>query len=343
MIRVDTFPGRVAPDYLSAAMVSYPARGGKRLRPALLLWCCQAAGGDPEMAWPAALAVELYHNWTLIHDDIIDDDSIRRGQPTCHVMLGLGVPRQGLNRGPGRRRAAFGTNMAILAGDNLHAWSVEAMSRLADNGVDGQVVLALLRRMCSWLTPNLISGEALDVEFELRHDLSSSEIREMMYLKTGALLQFCAEAGVMIGRSIADPLEDTVAKAGKFAAKAGIAFQMHDDILGMFGDEDKLGKPVGSDLAEGKNTLLLARTLELADAEGRNRVFAVQGSGQAMTTGQLAECRRTIETCGARKAVEMEAAGMAEEAGALLEECFRPSPSREMLEKWLEFLTHRSF
>jgi geranylgeranyl diphosphate synthase type I len=340
MLERDDFPSSLVPDYLSEAMVSYPARGGKRLRPALLVWSCEAAGGVAELAWDAALAVELYHNWTLIHDDIIDDDAVRRGQPTCHVALSGHAA--GFPSGHARRKQAFGGNMAILAGDVLHAWSVECLARSADRGAPADVVLALVRRMCQWLTPMLISGEAMDVEFELRHQVPAGEIRDMMFRKTGALLQFCAEAGVVLATG-SDFAEPEVVAAGQFAALAGLAFQAQDDLLGVFAEDAAFGKPVGSDLAEGKHTLLLARTLAMAGERQRAELLACLGPGDEMTEQQLRLCRRIISDCGAREAVAAEAEQASVRARDLLHGCFPPSAARDRLGEWLEFLTKRSF
>lgn len=341
MILADPLPRSVAPDYLSAALVSYPERGGKRLRPALLIWSCAAAGGDVEAAWPAALAVELYHNWTLIHDDIIDDDDQRRGKPTCHTLL-AGEAARFADGGSERRRRVFGANMAILAGDVLHGWSIDALARGTAAGVEPAVNLALVRRMCSWLTPRLIAGEALDIEFELRQEVDSRQILEMMYLKTGALLQFCAEAGVMIGQGISRFDAPEVDSAGRFAAAAGVVFQIQDDLLGLFAETGTLGKPVGSDIAEGKHTLLIARTMEMASAPQKRELAGYLGTGSALGSEQLDRCRRIITACGARAAVETEAREIAEKAGELLVAGFAPSPARDRLAEWLQFLTRRS-
>ncbi|MDT8389264.1 MAG: polyprenyl synthetase family protein [Lentisphaeria bacterium] len=341
MIQAETLPGTVLPDYLGRAMAAYPASGGKRLRPALLVWCCEAAGGDVDQAWDAALAVELYHNWTLIHDDIIDHDSIRRGAPTCHVVLA----EEG-RRLPGaseQRRRTFGANMAILAGDVLHGWSVDCLARSVERGVAPEVVLTLIRRMSHWLTPGLISGEALDVTFELRDDVSPEDIRRMMFLKTGALLQFAAEAGVMIGRGAADTTHEQVVNAGKFAAEAGVAFQIKDDLLGVFADEKKLGKPVGSDISEGKRTLLLTRTMTMASPSQLDPLRALLGCGRPLTQDELRRCQNVIIDCGAQAVLQAEADGVAESAEKHLAAAFPPSPARENLQEWLAFLTRRDF
>lgn len=341
MIHADPLPGCVRPDYLGRAMAAYPASGGKRLRPALLLWCCEAAGGDVEQAWDAALAVELYHNWTLIHDDIIDNDTTRRGAPTCHVVLAEEGKRLAGRSDP--RCQVFGANMAILAGDVLHGWSVDCLTRSVERGVAPGVVLALIRRMSNWLTPGLISGEALDVTFELREDVSPEEIRRMMFLKTGALLQFAAEAGVMIGLGITAAGHERVVNAGKFAAAAGVAFQIKDDLLGVFADEKKLGKPVGSDISEGKHTLLLSRTLEMASTSRLEPLRALLGCGRPLTEEELSRCQSVIVDCGAQAALQAEADGITESAKKHLEIAFSPSTARKNLEEWLAFLTRREF
>lgn len=144
----------------------YPLRGGKRLRPALTLWSCGAVGGDPVRALNAAAAVEIYHNWTLVHDDIIDCDELRRGKPTCHVELRkVGTGLFQLNADRARK---YGEDFAILAGDLQQSWAMDVLIRSTDRGVSPETTLAMARRMESFLGRELISGEALDVEFEYR-------------------------------------------------------------------------------------------------------------------------------------------------------------------------------
>ena len=152
----DSFPGTLAPELLRDAVRLYPLRGGKRIRPVLVMWACGAVGGDPAKAVNAAAAVEIYHNWTLVHDDIIDCDELRRGSATCHIEL--------KRRAAGRfeltpvRAKKFGTDFSILAGDVQQAWAMDVLLRSTERGVSCETVNMLARRMQSFLNRGLISG-----------------------------------------------------------------------------------------------------------------------------------------------------------------------------------------
>ena len=164
-----------------------------------------------------------------------------------------------------------GRDFAILAGDLQQGWANDLLLRSAEHGVPPEVTVALGRRFQKLANSDLISGEALDVEFSLREltGLKSQEVRTMLGLKTGALLQFCTEAGAMIALNTADAEHPDVRKLSEFALAAGIAFQLRDDYLGIFGVYDSLGKALGNDLREGKATVMLLDTLRLASAADR--------------------------------------------------------------------------
>ncbi|MFA4943985.1 MAG: polyprenyl synthetase family protein [Lentisphaeria bacterium] len=335
LLATATLPTTVRPAALAEAVLAYPRRGGKRLRPALLLWSCGAVGGDPEPAWPAALAVELYHNWTLVHDDIIDGDETRRGRPACHVLLRAACPRPA-------EAAKFGADLAILAGDIQHGWAAASLAAGHRHGVRAEVVLALLERLHGWLTPALISGEALDVEFACRPPgaVPAAALEEMMAGKTGALLQFCAEAGAMIGLDETDPAHPLAAGLGRFARQGGIAFQLIDDWLGLFGDEARLGKPVGADLREGKQTLLLALGLERLQGPDRAELLAMVGR-PGLPPAAVERARALLRGCGAEAELLARARTLAAQAAAELQP-LAATPYRALLAAWLDALVHRT-
>ena len=178
----DPFPETVRPASLGDAVRDYPGRGGKRIRPALVLWACELFGGDREQALPAAAAIEIYHNWTLVHDDIIDRDELRRGKPSTHVTI-RDYAASKLNASP-EQAAFFGESLAILAGDVQQGWAVERLASVADRGVDPALALTLVRAMQTKLNRELISGEARDVEFELL-DPSAVSIQDVMGMING--------------------------------------------------------------------------------------------------------------------------------------------------------------
>ncbi len=337
MLAGETFPDRVRPRYLREAVLAYPSRGGKRLRPALTLWACGAVGADPLKARHAALAVELYHNWTLIHDDIIDDDSVRRGQPSCHVLLQQARPETDPQKRTDSRR--FGRNMAILAGDILHGWAVDVLNRAGEAGVSPAVTNAIVARLCSWVTPELISGEALDVEFESRPAQHPEAIETMLRLKTGVLLQFAAESGAMIGLATPDPQHPTVRLLGQFAMNAGLAFQLQDDILGLFGQEATIGKPIGSDLREGKQTLLYMETLNRCCEADRHRLQGLWGSADSGPEA-ISIAKAIVAESGALEAVSKRAESLVALSRKLLDQ-LPQTPHRQLLQQWAAYLLDR--
>lgn len=335
----DEFPATVRPDYLRDAVRDYPVRGGKRLRPAMLIWSCGLLGGSESAALYPAAAVEVFHNWTLVHDDIIDQDDTRRGAPTSHVKLAAELGGKfSLGAGDAERT---GRDFAILAGDLQQGWANDLLLRSAEHGVPPEVTVALGRRFQKLANSDLISGEALDVEFSLREltGLKSQEVRTMLGLKTGALLQFCTEAGAMIALNTADAEHPDVRKLSEFALAAGIAFQLRDDYLGIFGVYDSLGKALGNDLREGKATVMLLDTLRLASAADREKLLGYIGR-ETYSDADLDDVRRIMRDSGAAASNEAEAARLAEQARNILRS-FPDNPYRQHLLDLVNFLIDR--
>ena len=335
----DEFPATVRPDYLRDAVRDYPVRGGKRLRPAMLIWSCGLLGGSESAALYPAAAVEVFHNWTLVHDDIIDQDDTRRGAPTSHVKLTAELGGKfSLGAGDAERT---GRDFAILAGDLQQGWANDLLLRSAEHGVPPEVTVALGRRFQKLANSDLISGEALDVEFSLREltGLKSQEVRTMLGLKTGALLQFCTEAGAMIALNTADAEHPDVRKLSEFALAAGIAFQLRDDYLGIFGVYDSLGKALGNDLREGKATVMLLDTLQLASAADREKLLGYIGR-ETYSDADLDDVRRIMRDSGAAASNEAEAARLAEQARNILRS-FPDNPYRQHMLDLVNFLIDR--
>ncbi len=338
-IENDDFPSAVKPEYLRLAVRDYPCHGGKRLRPALLLWSCGLVDGEIDHAIPAAAAVEIYHNWTLVHDDIIDNDNIRRGAPTTHIQ----VADYAVKHFEADAVAAdkFGRDFAILAGDIQQGWSVNMLLKSAERGVSAPVTLALCRRMQELVNRELISGEALDVEFPLRgwRSIGSEEVVRMLYLKTGALLRFCTEAGAAIGIGTLDFSEPVIASLGEFASSAGIAFQLRDDWLGIFGDFEKFGKGIGADLVEGKPTIMLLKTFELIGESDREKLESLIGLPE-YTVAQIETVRKLMRDSGAEKYVLDKSAELSAKGRSILQ-CFDDNRYRQLLLELNEYLVSR--
>jgi len=231
--------------------------GGKRIRGVLALETAEALGGSRASAMPAACALEMVHAYSLIHDDLpcMDDDDLRRGKPSCHI--------------------AFGEAMAVLAGDGLQTCAFELLS-------DGETVsllgerraLALVRCISRAIgEAGMLGGQTADVENEGRR-LSAEAHRAMVAMKTGALLCAAVECGCIC----ADASAETTAEARRFGEAVGAAFQVTDDILDVVGDARTVGKPIGSDEAQAKNTFVTMLGLEGARAEERRLYAAARQS-----------------------------------------------------------------
>ncbi|MDD1736999.1 MAG: polyprenyl synthetase family protein [Methanothrix sp.] len=203
--------------------------GGKRLRPSMLLLAGEAAGGDAAVLAPAAVSIELIHNFTLIHDDIMDNADVRRGRPAVHKI--------------------WGQSGAILAGDTLYSKAFQVLGMTAARP---QLILGamnLLSRTCT----AICEGQWLDMEFESRERVTEAEYMEMIEKKTGVL--YGASAGIGALLSGADP--DVVAALDQFGRLTGMGFQLQDDIIDLITPEKVSGKKQGGDLIEAKKTLIM--------------------------------------------------------------------------------------
>lgn len=239
--------------------------GGKRVRPTLCLLACEAVGGDPTKALPTAAATELIHTFTLIHDDVMDEDLIRRGRPTV--------------------AAIWGNPIAITAGDGLFALAFRA---IADNakvpGVRRETVLRVLE-MATDTCLGLCQGQTMDLLLEEADDPSVNEYMEMIRLKTGVLLEFALKSGALLGGGT----EQQVETIGRFGAPLGMAFQIKDDLLNLTGEEKMLGKPRGSDVRRGKRTLIVVHALNNGTRTQVRRLRAILDQPEHKTTGEDVE------------------------------------------------------
>ncbi len=337
----DDYPSTIKPEHLQNAVRAFPCMGGKRLRPALAIWSCGLLGGDVKEAEYAAAAVEVYHNWTLVHDDIIDNDDTRRGKPTTHIIL-QEYAKENLNfDNTSNSPEKFGRDFAILAGDIQQGWAMDLLLKSIEKGVSPAVVVALSRRLQRLVNRDLISGEALDVEFPHRNweKLQHSDIEEMLYLKTGILLQFSAEAGAVIATGETDFDDERISNIGEFAASAGIAFQFRDDWLGIFGDSDKFGKPVCSDISEGKPTVLLATALENLNENNRSKLLSFIGQYN-YSKSEIEIIQNLIRLSGAEKVIEEKTEALLSKARILLDK-YKDNKYKKLIASWLDFLVLR--
>ncbi len=209
--------------------------GGKRLRPVLCLMANDLFGGEVQKAIPAALAVEVFHNFTLVHDDIMDNASLRRGKPTVHEK--------------------WNETIAILSGDLM---MVKAIDLLALTAVED---IRKLLFVFNKAAREVCEGQQIDMNFETQDIVSSEEYIDMITLKTAVLLGASLQLGALIGGAN----DANAEKIYAFGKHIGIAFQIQDDILDSFGEGEKTGKKVGGDIASNKKTLLWIEALHLAN------------------------------------------------------------------------------
>ncbi len=330
------------PDHIKSAVLSYLKGGGKSLRAVVLLLSCGAVGGNEEVAVPAAAGIEVYHTYTLVHDDIIDRDDKRRGQPTIHTQY-ADIARREMGH-DAAEAAHYGLTIAVLTGDIQQAWSILLFSEVAQKyKVDAKLILNLLSDLTARLSPTLIAGEALDVLYSKRPVDAMTEdlVLDMLWKKTGALYEFAGRAGAAIGlgdASLQDPLVTDIAT---FCSRCGTAFQLQDDILGIVGDESQLGKPVGSDIREGKTTVIILKAFQEANSAQKARLKEILGKPNA-TEDEIKTATMLLHDLG----------GIAythDLAGKYLADAFPcldrlpPSSYKDLLVQWAEYLVEREF
>ncbi|MEM2136356.1 MAG: polyprenyl synthetase family protein [Candidatus Methanomethylicia archaeon] len=230
------FPEFLYPNELYSASKHLLKSGGKRLRPFLTFQSCKIIGGNTNAIMPAAAAIELIHNFTLIHDDIMDKDEFRRGVPTVHKLWGI--------------------PMAILAGDVLFSKAFEILFECTKfKIISFDRIIDAAKKLANAVT-TIAEGQTMDMSFEgklFHKSISESDYLNMICKKTAVLIKTACELGGILG--MGEP--EAINALSSYGENIGMAFQIRDDILGIVSDEKILGKPVGSDLRDGKCTLVL--------------------------------------------------------------------------------------
>ena len=281
--------------------------GGKRLRPAVVILAADAVeNGSSDDLIPAALALELTHNFTLIHDDIMDGDVVRRGVPTVHKV--------------------WGEPTAILAGDVLYAKAFEFIC-LADAGDREKVrAVAMLARTCA----EICEGQSMDIAFEARNDVSELEYLEMVSKKTGVLYGAAAAIGGILAG--ANPIQADALY--QFGVNSGVAFQIQDDLIDLFASTEKSGKDRASDIREGKQTLIAIRA--------REKGLDLTPYQRDLTGAEIDDLIARLEEAGIIdevRATAAERAAVAKEALSVLPE----SEAKRLLAEIVDFFISRGF
>ncbi|MDP9120028.1 MAG: polyprenyl synthetase family protein [Acidobacteriota bacterium] len=287
-------------------------QGGKRLRPALVYFTYRACGtADPATSagaaafeaaavLPLALATELLHTYLLIHDDIMDHAEVRRGQPAAHIHF------RDLHRTHGLAgdAADFGNSVAILLGDLAHTWAVELFTSLPE--LPAAVSRRELTRCFSAMCEEVIGGQYLELLAAQRRaaaggdrQTQEAELMQILRLKSG---RYTAERPIQLGALLAGAPQPAVEALSAYGNAVGEAFQLQDDLLGMFGDSRTVGKPVGADLAEGKFTFLIHHALAAASPAQRQAIESALGNPR-LAAKEIADVQSILEETGARHAV----------------------------------------
>lgn len=243
------------PSELYKASAHLIVNGGKRLRPYLVIKSCQMLGGSPKQALAAAAAIEMIHNFTLVHDDIMDKDEMRHGVPTVHTRYGM--------------------PLAILAGDVLFSKAFQTIS--IDNVRDSGMSSKLVSRLADACV-DVCEGQVLDIRMaEGKKIPQRSEYIEMVEKKTSALFEVsCAMGAICAKRSNKD-----IENLASFGRNLGVAFQITDDYIGVLGDPKVTKKPVGNDLREGKKSLPILLAIRKADPKRKRMILKVFGNQRA--------------------------------------------------------------
>lgn len=217
--------------------------GGKRIRPVFTLMACELFGGQIEKALPQAIAIELFHNFTLIHDDIMDNAPLRRGKLTVYKK--------------------WNNNIAILSGDTLFALAYQYVQK-ADSSI-----LPITLNVFNKTAIEVCEGQQFDLNFEEKNDLTVEQYIEMIKLKTAVLFGTSLKIGAIIGGANAEDAENIY----NFGLNIGMGFQLQDDLLDTFGDQNIFGKRTGSDIIANKKTFLYLKALEKADKKTRKQLI----------------------------------------------------------------------
>lgn len=222
------------PSQLYEPIAYHMALGGKRVRPVLVLMACDTLGGEEDIALDAALGVEMFHNFTLLHDDVMDNADVRRGKPTVH------------------RR--WNSNTAILSGDTMLTLATQFIARTGN-----KAVMDLFNKTAI----EIYEGQQWDMDFEDRNDVTVDEYINMIRLKTSVLLGCALKTGALLADGTEEDC-DTLYEAG---VNMGLAFQLQDDLLDVWGDPKTFGKEIGGDIMNNKKTFLLINAMQLATGD----------------------------------------------------------------------------
>ncbi len=299
------------PVILYEATQYLPLAGGKRFRPFLTMVSCESVSGEPEKALPLAAGLELIHNFTLVHDDIMDHSMLRRNLPAVHMK--------------------FGEPAAILAGDLLFAKAFEAILSIS---IDFSIFKQLQQDFIDCIIA-ICEGQQLDMEFEKRRTVTEQEYLEMIRKKTGALFELSAKGGGLVG----DGNPQEVAALQTYGMTLGLAFQIWDDYLDMSSTKSMLGKDIGNDIRNGKKTLIAVHSLIHATGKQKKLLDDCFGNHDASEDDvtMVYDLFRDLGSVDYAQQRAMQFVGQAKEALSVLKQ----STAKELLSQLIEYTIER--
>lgn len=289
------------------------ALGGKRMRPALLLMACDLFGGDVNAAMPPALAIEVFHNFTLMHDDIMDNAPIRRGKVTVHEK--------------------WDQNVAILSGDVMLIEGYKLMMQVRND------ILRQVLDIFNATAVGVCEGQQLDMTFETSDNITIAEYINMIRLKTAVVLGGALKIGALVGE--ADQQDADL--LCEFGEQLGIAFQLQDDILDVYGNPDKFGKQVGGDIISNKKTYLLIKALELVKDEQATELATWLAAKGFDNTQKVTAVTDLYNQVNVRQYAEDEMQAYAEKAFEALEKINLPEENKQYLRDFADGLLVREY
>ncbi|MFK8005229.1 MAG: polyprenyl synthetase family protein [Saprospiraceae bacterium] len=249
--------------------------GGKRIRPVLLLMGCNLFNDNIAQALPASMAIEIFHNFSLLHDDIMDEAPLRRGKPTVHVK--------------------YNQNTGILSGDVMLVYAYEFFLQL-----DNKAKIPEIIKTFNQVAIEVCEGQQHDMDFESRNDVSIDEYLKMIEQKTAVLIA----GGLKIGAIIGGSQEEDSNHLYEFGRNIGIAFQLQDDILDTYGDPEKFGKKVGGDIVQNKKTFLVIKALELGNEDQRTRLSNLMNIDSNSENAKIEAVKSVFNELQVREAAE---------------------------------------
>lgn len=298
------------PEQLYSPIVYFLGLGGKRLRPVMCLLSAEMFGKGVDDAMGPAIAVELFHNFTLLHDDIMDEAPLRRGKPTVHEY--------------------FNTNVAILSGDALMVLAYEQLLTAPAKQ------LPLLLKELNKVALEVCEGQQYDMDFQNRSLITTEEYMRMIRLKTSVLLGSAMKMGALVAGASADD-QNRVYDFGLFT---GLAFQVQDDLLDVFGDPEKFGKKAGGDILANKNTYLRVKAMDIADES--TRIALESWYNAPSSDAKVLEVTHLFQSMGIRERAEDEMKALLNKAFAALEQVENANPAAKAhLKSFAQYLISR--